>query len=364
MWSSALPCAVAHLRRIACWAMAAIAVDDRIVRSHENKTVSLRLQRSMTDVTWIHNVKKKMPMKMPMIFQEYVWLVNTIRKYGRITLADINNLWVRTDMSGGQPFSRTTFNRIKWAIRDIFGIHIGCDARDGYCYYIENGDVLTNNSVQNWMINTISVNNIISESLSLEHRILLENIPYAGDLLQNVIEAMRQSRKVRLQYKKYVSDEVREHVVEPYCIKLFHRRWYLLAKFAKGTFGVLSFDRIVHLSVADETFEMDGGFNAEEFFYDYFGVYVDEAMDIERVVLRAYDMERFYMRDLPLHPSQREIGGSENYADFECRLKVSRDFKAHLMSRGAYLQVLEPASLVQDMRELLLQTLELYPQKR
>ncbi|MBR5743994.1 MAG: WYL domain-containing protein, partial [Muribaculaceae bacterium] len=99
-------------------------------------------------------------MKIPALFKEYIWLVNTIRRAKRISLAEINEKWIDTDMSGGVPFARTTFNRHKDAIEDIFGIYIDCDRRDGYKYFIGNEYVLREDSVQNWMLSTLSVNNM------------------------------------------------------------------------------------------------------------------------------------------------------------------------------------------------------------
>ena len=71
-------------------------------------------------------------MNPPALFKEYIWLVNTIHSAKRISLAEINERWQRTEMSEGMPLSRTTFNRHKDAIEDIFGIYIDCDRRDGY----------------------------------------------------------------------------------------------------------------------------------------------------------------------------------------------------------------------------------------
>lgn len=64
-------------------------------------------------------------------------------------------------MSGGVEFARSTFNRHKDAIQDIFGIYIECDRKDGYKYYIGNENVLQEDSVQNWIISTMSVYNIM-----------------------------------------------------------------------------------------------------------------------------------------------------------------------------------------------------------
>ena len=122
-------------------------------------------------------------MTAPALFKEYIWLVNTIHHAGRISLRDINKKWMRTEMSGGVELARTTFNRHKEAIEDIFGIFIDCNRRDGYRYYIGNENALREDSVQNWMLSTLTVNNIIGESLNLQHRIVLENIPSDGEYL-------------------------------------------------------------------------------------------------------------------------------------------------------------------------------------
>ena len=170
-------------------------------------------------------------MKIPNKFKEYIWLLNTIRKARKISLADINRKWIQTDMSGGEKMARSTFNRHKDAIEDIFGLYIDCDLQDGYKYFIGNESVLHEDSMQNWMLSTLSVNNIISESLSLQARILLQPVPYEGEYLKTVIEAMKKSVRIAVEYRKYGTDVPNHLTFEPYCIKLFKQRWYILGHF-------------------------------------------------------------------------------------------------------------------------------------
>ena len=124
-------------------------------------------------------------MKIPALFKEYIWLVRTIYRARRISLVELNERWVETDMSGGVEMARTTFNRHKDAIQDIFGIYIECDRRDGYRYYIGNPEVLEDDSVQNWMLSTLSLSNVISESLSLKERIMADQVLVDEQLLEN-----------------------------------------------------------------------------------------------------------------------------------------------------------------------------------
>ena len=93
--------------------------------------------------------------------------------------------------------------RHKDAIEDMFGIYIECDKKNGYKYYIGNDHVLENDSVQNWLLSTLSVNSIISESLSMQKRILLQSAPAEDGYLRMVIEAMKRSVRIAVDYRKY-----------------------------------------------------------------------------------------------------------------------------------------------------------------
>ena len=280
-------------------------------------------------------------------------MVNTICLAKRISLAEINEKWQRTEMSEGMPLSRTTFNRHKDAIEDIFGIYIDCDRKDGYRYYIGNEEVLRENSVQNWMLSTLTVNNLISESMSIQNRIVLENIPSEGEHLERVILAMKENKRITIRYKRYQSQEARTFMLSPYCIKLFRQRWYLLGQFEDGGFAMFSFDRMEDVAVTEQTFKMDKDFDASEFFGECYGVVIGDGSKPVRVVLRAFGMERFYLRDLPLHHTQKELQCDEkqDFADFELFLRPTTDFKGQLLSRGAWLKVLEPHWLADEIRE-------------
>lgn len=160
-------------------------------------------------------------MTTPILFKEYIWLVNTIYQARNITLEEINRKWVQTEMSGGVEIARSTFIRHRNAIENIFGIFIECDRRNDYKYYIGNPKVLTEDSIQNWMLSTLSVNHVISESLSLQKRILLEAIPSAKGYLEPIIGAMKKKRLINIYYHKYGAEESKEYVMAPYCINLY-----------------------------------------------------------------------------------------------------------------------------------------------
>ena len=290
-------------------------------------------------------------MTAPVLFREYIWLVNTIYKARKISLSEINEKWIETDYSGGVEFSRTTFHRHKIAIEDMFGIYIECDRKNGFKYYIGNEYVLQENSVQNWMLSTLSVSSLLAESMGLNERILLENVPSGGEKLKMLIKAMKESKKISITYRRYGGHATRSFDLEPYCLKLFGQRWYLLGRFADRGMATFSIDRMLKIKISNEKFKFDEDFDAASYFSDCFGVMLDESSKPEKVLIRAYGYEPYDLRDLPLHQSQREINSTEEYCDFELRLKITSDFKSKLLSRGEWIEILEPKTLADEIIE-------------
>lgn len=302
-------------------------------------------------MSYICPIEKTRSMTAYTKFKEYIWLVNTIYHAQAITFAEINERWLKTDMSEGVEMARTTFYRHKCAIEDIFGIYIDCDKKNGNKYYIGNEYVLREDSVQNWMLSTMSVGNILSENQSLSDRILLENIPSGGEKLKQIIKAMKECKKISITYRRYGGHATRTFDLEPYCVKLFGQRWYLLGRFDDRGLVTFSLDRIMEIKVSNEKFKYDEDFDAASYFSDCFGVMSDENSKPEKVLIRAYGYEPYYLRDLPLHHSQREIQSTEEYSDFELKLKITSDFKSKLLSRGEWIEILEPKVLADEIVE-------------
>lgn len=302
-------------------------------------------------------------MKTYVLFQQYIWLVNTIHKYRKLTLDEINQHWLDTDMSEGLPIARSTFNRHRDAILDMFGVIIECDKKDGFRYYIYNADVLEEESIQNWMLSTLSVNSILSESKGVYDRILLEKIPSDGDNLYKFIEAMKCSVRVKVDYRKYGSKEIKSTMIlEPYLVKLFNKRWYALVKSSKPNSDLftLAFDRILSLEITNEKFCYDKDFDSATWFRDCYGIVNDTNVKVEKVIVRAFGREANYLRDLPFHHSQKEILKEDDYSDFELILRPTADFWTPLLSRGAAIKVLQPQWLADEIKQIHQEAARLY----
>ena len=300
-------------------------------------------------------------MKPSSLFKLYIWIINTIYSKRYITLQELNERWIQTHMSGGIPMNRVTFNRHRQAIEEMLDVSIQCQRRGGYYYYIENDSVFTKNNLQHWLLDSLSISNMLMESSSLKDRILLENIPVGKEFLHTIIDAMKRSCKLKMAYRKFGQVVGYTITIEPYAIKVFKQRWYLLANDERHNRPtVYALDRIERLEETEETFVLPSDFNAEMFFKDCYGVICGSEKEPQRIVIRAYQPCANYMRTLPLHHSQKIVGNTADYTDFEFHLCPTFDFRQELLSQAHEVEVLEPAEFREEMKKELLKALRRY----
>ena len=73
-------------------------------------------------------------------------------------------------------------------------------------------------------------------------------------IILKIIEAMKENRRIEIEYKQFGNDYSSTFLIEPYCVKLFEGRWYVLGKNNFGKVRVYCLDRIRDLDTLDETF--------------------------------------------------------------------------------------------------------------
>ena len=278
-------------------------------------------------------------------------------------MRELNERWVRSVLSGGMPMLRQTFNEHRKGIQDTFGISIECHKPTNR-YYIDLAGGLPGNDFQNWMRETLSVSNVLMESVSLKERLLMEHIPAGKDYFQTIVRAMKDNHKLRMTYRKFGQAEPYTITVEPYAIKVFKQRWYLLAKTDQQPQPkVYALDRMEQLEETAEEFEFPKDFDTEAFFAECYGVMCATQCKAEKIVIRAYPPYTNYLRTLPLHHSQKELRSTPEYADFEFYLRPTFDFRQELFSQGDEVEVLEPATFREEMMETSRRILKRYREK-
>ncbi len=289
-------------------------------------------------------------------FARCLWLVDTIRRYKRITRRELGECWKRSSIADGRMFSRRTFFNYRDMVEELFNINILCD-QSTYEYYIEEEPATRGSS--EWLINSTMVNNLLTNSRDIAHRISLENVPSSLEYLDAVIDAIRQSQIIRFEYHAYNRFAPKEITLEPYFVKLFKQRWYVVGfNTADDCIKTYALDRVKSLAMLADKFEMPADIVPETYFRDAYGIVVSKG-EVKKVVIRCDPGQAKYFAALPLHHSQQQTV-ADSYSLFTMYLRITDDFVSELLSHGRCITVLEPPELRARILAELTATLENY----
>ena len=285
------------------------------------------------------------------LINRYVFFVTTIYNRGPISLEEIQRRF-KSHFGRGEELSERQFHRYTDAVEELFDIEIKY-SRSQRGYVVADREGIDNMGMRKWLIQTFSVNNILHESQELKNRILLENVPSGQQHLTTIVDAMREGVALSMTYQSFGKSEPSTFEVEPYCVKLFEQRWYMLAKSERYPEPrVYALDRIYALEPTERKFKLPKKFDAAKFFEDYYGIIIgDEDFDVCPVALKVDSWQSKYLRTLPLHHTQVEVERNEEYSIFEYRLCPSFDFRQKILSMGGAVEVLAPANLIAKVCE-------------
>lgn len=296
------------------------------------------------------------------LFARYVWLIDILRTYGHRTFEQINELWQSSGLGYGDPLPLRTFHNHRQAIADIFDIDISCKGKgkDSY-YYIEGSDRLSGSSFRNWLLDSLSVVNRIHEFKELENRIAVEHVPSGSRWLMTLTDAMKRSVSIEMQYRSYTNPHSHTFELQPYGLKLYNRRWYLIGYNSRyNATRIYALDRIEEISLTEYRFNIPVDFDLNEYYADYPGIIREVDTPLENVVVRVSGYARNYIADLPLHHSQVKVGSDEQCDTYKYRLHPTYDFITQLLQYAAQTEVVSPQSLRQEMVRHIKRMQEIY----
>ena len=293
------------------------------------------------------------------LFECYIWLLNTIAR-GPISRAAIDEKWAHSSVNDYKQdyIPESNFHRWKDTIQSLFDVHIKCNSNNEY--YIEEAADLHNADMRIRLLNLMSVNSLLKDSKELSSQILFEPVPAGEQFLATIIEALRDKTTIEMTYQGFGKTHSSTFVVEPYCLKMFKQRWYLLAYSPDlDRMLIYSLDRIHAIEPTKQKYQLPEDFDAEFYFRNVYGVsgMEDEPQEVE-IKIEAYQAN--FLRTLPLHSSQTEIERQEQYSIFRYNIVPSFEFKQELRKHGSVLEVLKPQWLRNEFRKDLAYQLSKY----
>ncbi len=170
--------------------------------------------------------------------------------------------------------------------------------------------------------------------------------------LSGLVHAITHQKIITLQYTKFWEGVSHDKVLEPYAVKEFKNRWYLLAhekndeKYFIKTFGL---DRISDLEIAPSTFKPKR-YDAEKDFENSFGIISTLNETPEEIVLSFDADQGKYIKTLPLHHSQEILLDDDDEFRIKLTLVPTYDFVREILSHGSSLRIISPESFKNSMR--------------
>lgn len=289
-----------------------------------------------------------------LLLKRYLWLIDTLKRSGEMTFEEISQKWDSSSVNdNGSVLTKRTFYNHCQAVARHFGIDIECRRGRGLnLYRIINPEVIEENSLTKWALDSFSLGELLLGNADISDKILLEDIPSGREWLEPILSALQQNRKLELTYENFVGVKF-SGTVQPLCIKLFKRRWYLLVQYKDCRKRIFSLDRIKNLELKNERFNYPKDFNPSDYFYDVYGIIAGVDRKVENIVIRTYAELPGYLRSLPMHHSQKELESKDGHTDFSVRLIPTFDFIQELLLHRDQLEVFQPQSLRNEITELI-----------
>ena len=289
-----------------------------------------------------------------LLLKRYLWLIDTLKRNGEMTFDEIAERWEESSLNdnGSVLTKRTFYNHCK-AVARHFGIDIECRRGRGLnLYHIVNPHAIEENTLTKWALDSFSLGELLLGNATIADKILLEDIPSGREWLESILQALQQNRKLNIEYENFVGLKY-SGTICPLCVKLFKRRWYVLALIHNDRYRIFSLDRIAYLEIESEKFEYPSDFSPTEYFSDVYGIIAGVDRKVENIRIRTYAELPGYLRSLPIHHSQRELSTSLEHTDFSLRLVPTFDFIQELLLHRDQMEVLSPQSLREELNEII-----------
>jgi predicted DNA-binding transcriptional regulator YafY len=182
------------------------------------------------------------------------------------------------------------------------------------------------------------------------------------EIIHQVNEAALDRETLEIVYFAMSKGRQTKRRVDPYRVWFFNGTFYLIGFcHLRKAVRVFALDRIKMLSRTGESFAVPRDFRLEDFLKSSFGVYQGEPV---RVRIRFAPEVAGYIEEKIWHESQKIRRDKDGSLLFEAEVAGTDEIRYWILTWGAKAQVLEPASLREEIRREATGILERYEAKR
>lgn len=247
-------------------------------------------------------------------------------------------------------FSKRTLQRDIKEIRNIFGINIEY-SKSKKGYFI--GQSEAENTSFERVMEAFDIFNSLNLAQGLQPFVHLEKRrPQGTENLYALLHAIKNRLQIKFTYQKFWEEKLSQRLVEPYALKEFKNRWYIMAKDSKDN-NIKSFalDRLTNLEITNQTYQYPNNYSIEQTYRYCFGIISPNDEDPQDIILSFDPFQGKYIKTLPLHGTQQVLVDNDEETRIKLKLCLTHDLLMELLSFGDNMKVIEPQSLADQIKQ-------------
>jgi predicted DNA-binding transcriptional regulator YafY len=176
--------------------------------------------------------------------------------------------------------------------------------------------------------------------------------------LRPIYKALSARQPLTITYKPFQGAEEVSQIFEPYLLKLYNRRWYVLGKSSLRPTIITNYalNRIQSVTALSGHYEIPRDFQQAHFSH-IIGTTLYADNPILEVSLDVKKPYAYYLHATPLHHTQTLLAEHDDFMRFGLRLRENHELINTLLSLGRNLLQVSPPVLADRLRETLRQVL-------
>lgn len=254
--------------------------------------------------------------------------------------------------------SKRTFQRDIDDIRSVYNIDIQYDfSKKVYLIDMDQQPEVNERILEAFdTFNALNITDRLSDYIHFEKR-----RPQGTQNLYGLLHAIKTKIQINISYQKYWENELTNRTVEPYALKEFKNRWYLLARDTKDQ-NVKSFalDRMTELEFSKKKFQYENDYKVVQHYKYCFGIISPNDHKPQEVILSFKQFQGKYIKSLPLHETQEVLIDTGEELRIKLTLYLTHDFIMELLSLGGNVKILQPPTLIKEVKRAYQQALDQY----
>lgn len=261
----------------------------------------------------------------------------------------------------GLKYSSSSIERYKESIYTEIGLKLkfprnkGCEIVENETDldYLEKFQFYKSLFFRHILHKSITENSIQNQFISFGFDTLNKNIKFIEPILNAIIE----SKKIKIFYKKFQENNIKNYLVSPLFIKEYLNRWYVIGDTEDIKKRVFALDRIENIEFLSSHFKNTNA-NETKIFDHTIGV--NFSGKVENVVLWISEYKYPYFETLPIHKTQKLVEKTTNGFIISIEVCCNYELEQWILHYGNTIKVIEPKHLKERILLQLKESLKNY----